>query len=81
MLTCILRDFDGGPVGLETLAAMTGEDKETLEDVCEPFLMRIGLLQKTARGRQIAPKKVPLLTKKLLGLTISEQASLFDQNN
>lgn len=81
LLTCILRDFDGGPVGLETLAAMTGEDKETLEDVCEPFLMRIGLLQKTARGRQIAPKKVPLLTKKLLGLTISEQASLFDQSN
>ena len=66
-LTHILKDFDGGPVGIETLAAMTGEDKETLEDVCEPYLMRLGLLQKTPRGRKISPKKIPLLRSKLLG--------------
>ncbi|HHX37405.1 MAG TPA: Holliday junction branch migration DNA helicase RuvB, partial [Clostridiaceae bacterium] len=43
--------FSGGPVGLETLAACTGEDTSTIEDVYEPFLMRIGFLMKTPRGR------------------------------
>ncbi len=70
LLTHILKDFDGGPVGLETLAALTGEDKETIEDVCEPFLMRQGLLQKTPRGRQIPAKKVYSLRRRLLGETI-----------
>ncbi|MFH1254074.1 MAG: Holliday junction branch migration DNA helicase RuvB [bacterium] len=77
ILALILKDFDGGPVGLDTLAAMTGEDKETLEDVCEPFLLRIGLLQKTPRGRQISPKKIPFLRKKLFGEIVPEQESLF----
>lgn len=67
ILTFIIKDFNGGPVGLETLAAMTGEDKETLEDVCEPFLIRMGLLQKTTRGRQINPRKIPTLRRKLFG--------------
>jgi len=67
ILTFIIKDFNGGPVGLETLAAMTGEDKETLEDVCEPFLIRMGLLQKTTRGRQINPRKIPILRRKLFG--------------
>lgn len=58
ILTCILKHFNGGPVGLDTLAAITGEDKETIEDFCEPYLMRQGLLQKTPRGRQIPPQKV-----------------------
>jgi Holliday junction DNA helicase RuvB len=43
--------FDGGPVGLDTLAACTGEDATTLEDMYEPYLMRSGLLMKTPRGR------------------------------
>ena len=77
LLAIILRDFDGGPVGLETLAAMTGEDKESLEDVCEPFLIRMGLLQKSSRGRQISPKKIPYLRKKLLGEEVLGQESLF----
>ncbi len=77
ILSIILKDFDGGPVGLDTLAAMTGEDRETLEDVCEPFLLRIGLLQKTPRGRQISPKKIPFLRKKLFGEIVPEQESLF----
>ncbi len=77
VLAIILRDFDGGPVGLETLAAMTGEDRETLEDVCEPFLIRMGLLQKSSRGRNISPKKIPYLRKKILGQEISEQESIF----
>ncbi len=78
-LKYIIKDFDGGPVGIETLAAMTGEDRETLEDFCEPFLIRQGLVQKTPRGRQIHPKKILYLRKRLLGetLDINEQNSLF----
>ncbi len=50
MLT-VLEKFDGGPVGLETLAAAVGEDKGTLEDVVEPFLIYEGFLARTPRGR------------------------------
>jgi Holliday junction DNA helicase RuvB len=77
VLTHILRDFSGGPVGLDTLAAMTGEDKETLEDFCEPFLMRQGLLQKTSRGRQIPVQKRYALRKALLGEVGPEQETIF----
>lgn len=77
ILTHIIKDFDGGPVGLETLAAMTGEDRDTLEEVCEPYLIRMGLIQKTTRGRQINPKKYISLRRKLLGEKISEQTALF----
>lgn len=77
ILTHIIKDFDGGPVGLETLAAMTGEDKATLEEVCEPYLIRTGLIQKTTRGRKINPKKYISLRRKLLGENISEQSCLF----
>ncbi len=78
LLTQILVNFDGGPVGVETLAALTGEDRETIEDVVEPFLLRMGLLQKTARGRAIPPKKIPLLRRKLLGEKTVIQSGLFD---
>jgi len=77
ILTHIIKDFGGGPVGLDTLAAMTGEDKETLEDVCEPFLIRRGLMQKTPRGRQIPHKKIPHLRRVLLGENVEEQGGIF----
>lgn len=67
LLTLMLKNFDGGPVGLETLAAMTGEDKETIENYCEPFLLRIGLLERTPRGRKIPDKVAPRLVEKFLG--------------
>ena len=51
ILSNIVEMFCGGPVGLETLAACTGEDPVTIEDVYEPFLMQIGYLAKTPRGR------------------------------
>lgn len=63
----IIKDFDGGPVGIETLAAMTGEDRDTLEDFCEPFLIRQGLVLKTPRGRQIPAKKILSLRRRFLG--------------
>jgi len=76
-LTHIIKDFDGGPVGIETMAAMTGEDRETLEDFCEPFLIRKGLIQKTPRGRVIPPKKVLHLRRRLLGELVEAQDALF----
>lgn len=51
MLDMIIRGYGGGPVGLETLAAALGEEAVTLEDVCEPFLMQLGFLSRTPRGR------------------------------
>ena len=51
MLQAIITHFDGGPVGLETLSAIIGEEGVTLEDVYEPFLLRLGFLNRTPRGR------------------------------
>jgi len=67
LLKIMVMQFNGGPVGLETLASMMGEDPETLEEVYEPFLMRKGYLEKTPRGRQITHKKLPILKHKFLG--------------
>ena len=55
MLTAIIQNYGGGPVGLETLAATIGEEAVTLEDVYEPYLMQIGFLARTPRGRCVTP--------------------------
>jgi len=55
MLTVMIENFGGGPVGLDTLAASTGEDAQTIEEVYEPYLLQIGYLQRTPRGRVAAP--------------------------
>ena len=55
MLATMMDKFAGGPVGLETLSAMTGEDTTTIEDVYEPFLMQLGFLVRTPRGRIVTP--------------------------
>jgi Holliday junction DNA helicase RuvB len=52
LLLTIIEKFDGGPVGIESLAAAIGEERGTLEDMVEPFLIQEGYLQRTARGRQ-----------------------------
>lgn len=51
MVTCMIQSFRGGPVGLETIAASIGEEPNTIEDVYEPYLMQIGFLSRTPRGR------------------------------
>ena len=51
LLEMIIKGYNGGPVGLSTLAAAIGEEAVTLEDVCEPYLMQLGFLAKTPRGR------------------------------
>ncbi len=55
MLSTMMDKFAGGPVGLETLSAMTGEDATTIEDVYEPYLMQLGFLMRTPRGRVVTP--------------------------
>src|SRR5579864_993735 len=53
LLRSIAEKFDGGPVGLSTLAASLGEEQETIEDVYEPYLLQLGFIQRTPRGRTI----------------------------
>ena len=53
MIMTMIEAFGGGPVGLETLAATTGEDSNTIEDVYEPYLMQLGFIQRTPRGRMV----------------------------
>ena len=56
LLMTIVDVYQGGPVGLKALAASLGEDRGTLEDICEPYLLQSGLLQRTPRGRMVTPK-------------------------
>ncbi len=56
LLDAIIDKFDGGPVGLDNLAAAIGEEKETIEDVIEPFLIQQGFIQRTPRGRVASPR-------------------------
>ncbi len=55
VLSCMMDKFNGGPVGLDTLAATTGEDAVTIEDVYEPYLMQLGFIMRTPRGRVCTP--------------------------
>ena len=56
LLLAIIDNYQGGPVGVETLAALTAEERTTIEDTIEPFLMQIGLLERTPRGRKVTHK-------------------------
>lgn len=55
LLTTMIKNYNGGPVGLETIAASIGEEAVTIEDVYEPYLMQIGFLSRTPRGRCVTP--------------------------
>jgi len=56
ILSLIIDKFDGGPVGLNTIAAATGEEEDTIEDIYEPFLLQMGFLDRTSRGRIVTPR-------------------------
>ena len=74
LLNLIIEKYDGGPVGIETIAAALSEDVRTIEDVCEPYLLQAGFLQRTPRGRKVSPEGY-----RHLGLKApSEQKVLFD---
>lgn len=53
LLLTLIEKFKGGPVGIETIAAATGEERDTIEDVYEPFLLQIGFLERTPKGRKV----------------------------
>ena len=73
-LNLIIDKYDGGPVGIETIAAALSEDVRTIEDVCEPYLLQAGLFQRTPRGRKVSPEGY-----RHLGIKIqSMQTNLFD---
>ena len=55
-LTLVIENYAGGPVGIETLSALLSEENDTIEDVIEPYLLQIGFLQRTPRGRVITEK-------------------------
>ncbi|MEG3030178.1 MAG: Holliday junction DNA helicase RuvB C-terminal domain-containing protein, partial [Oscillospiraceae bacterium] len=68
--------YAGGPVGLETLAAALGEESVTLEDVCEPYLMQLGFLSRTPRGRivtDLAYRHLDLVNPNLAGQQTLEE--------
>ena len=76
LLAAIIDNYDGGPVGVETLAALTAEERGTIEDFYEPYLMQIGLLERTPRGRKATPKSYAHLGKKLKRKSDDHQSSL-----
>ncbi len=76
LLKLIIEKYDGGPVGIETIAAAIGEDSRTIEDVCEPFLLQAGLLQRTPRGRKVSPQTYRHLGYKIQKFSNTQQ-SLF----
>lgn len=64
LLGAIIENYNGGPVGVETLSAITAEERGTIEDFYEPYLMQIGLLERTPRGRKATPKSYKHLGKR-----------------
>lgn len=76
LLLAIIENYRGGPVGVETLAAMTGDERTTIEDMYEPYLMQIGFLERTARGRKVTPKAYTHLGKPPVGGEISQSELL-----
>ena len=82
MLEVIIKGFDGGPVGLDTLAATVGEESITIEDVYEPYLMQIGFLNRTPRGRcvtHLAYEHLGLPYNTMPEIKPSEQINMFNE--
>ncbi|MBR0085795.1 MAG: Holliday junction branch migration DNA helicase RuvB, partial [Lachnospiraceae bacterium] len=70
ILEFIITKYHGGPVGIDTIAASLGEERVTIEDVCEPYLMQLGLLQRTPKGRMVSDEAY-----KVIGLSGSAGTS------
>ncbi len=76
LLNAIIDNYKGGPVGVETLAALTSEERGTIEDFFEPYLMQIGLLERTPRGRKVTPKAYEHLGKQQTKTKPANQTNL-----
>jgi len=79
LMRAVIEHYGGGPVGLETLSAMLGEEAVTLEDVCEPYLMQIGFLSRTQRGRCVTPAAYAHLGIKAPETNSDTQYTLFEE--
>jgi Holliday junction DNA helicase RuvB len=75
-LNAILDKFNGGPVGVETIAAAIGEAKDTIEDMIEPFLIQQGFIQRTPRGRVVLPAAYKHLNREV-PKKLTDQLDLF----
>jgi len=79
VLQTIIENFNGGPVGIGTIAAAIDEEKDTIESIYEPFLMRIGFLERTLRGRQVSAKAYQHLGYRPRGAAAASQKKLFKE--
>ncbi|HBF39993.1 MAG TPA: Holliday junction branch migration DNA helicase RuvB [Firmicutes bacterium] len=79
VLSTIIEKFDGGPVGLDTIAASISEESETIEDVCEPYLLQIGFINRTPRGRIATRLAYEHLRLKFPVKRRAEQEGLFEE--
>lgn len=76
LLIAIIDNYKGGPVGVETLAALTGDERTTIEDFYEPYLLQIGFLERTPRGRKVTHKAYTHLKRRQQNSTDNGQVSL-----
>jgi len=79
-LRALANVYEGGPAGIEALAATLGEERDTLEDVVEPYLLQIGFLRRTKRGREITKQACDHLGLKPTKKKPTDQNNLFDEN-
>ena len=79
LLRVIIEDYDGGPVGVETLAAALGEPRDTIEDVYEPYLLQQGYLGRTPRGRIATKRAYEHLSVPFAGSAAQKQKDLFEE--
>ena len=79
-LRAIVDVYNGGPAGIEALAATLGEERDTLEDVVEPYLLQIGFVRRTKRGREITQAACDHLGLKPKHPPATGQASLFEED-
>jgi Holliday junction DNA helicase RuvB len=72
ILEIIIKNYSGGPVGVQTIAVSLGDSEDTIEDIYEPYLIRQGLLKKTSRGRMCTP-----LAFEYMGIKMNKENQLF----
>ncbi len=79
LLLTIIEKFDGGPVGIDSLSAAVGEERGTIEDVLEPYLIQQGFIQRTPRGRILTPRAFEHMGLATPETLVTRQATLFEE--
>ena len=77
LLTTIIEKFNGGPVGVSTISAAIQEEKDAIEEIYEPYLIQIGFINRTPRGRVVTPAAYHHLGLNLPGTISTDQPELF----